>query len=97
VAFKEAGAFTQARVYFEQAGREAGFSVKARTQIALCLKASGHMTEAAEALQKLWNSEQGTAQERRQIRYLLARTLEASGVRRRPVHYEALRRAIRVP
>ncbi|MGH7217452.1 MAG: AAA family ATPase [Nitrospiraceae bacterium] len=91
VAFKEAGAFKQAMIYFEQAGRDSGISVKARTQIALCLKGSGRMTEAVAALQKLWNSEQGIPQERRQIRYLLARTLEASG---RPedalVHYEAL-------
>ncbi len=91
VSFKEAGAFKQAMVYFEQAGRDSGLSVKARTQIALCLKGSGHMTEATAALQKLWDSEQGIAQERRQIRYLLARTLEASGHPEDAlVHYEAL-------
>jgi len=91
VAFKEAGAFNQAMFYFEQAGRDSVLSVKARTQIALCLKGSGHMTEAVAALQKLWNSEQGIPQERRQIRYLLARTLEASGCQEDAlVHYEAL-------
>lgn len=91
VAFKEAGAFKQAMVYFEQVGRDSVHSVKARTQIALCLKGSGHMTEAVAALQKLWNSEQGIPQERRQIRYLLARTLEASGCQEDAlVHYEAL-------
>jgi tetratricopeptide (TPR) repeat protein len=92
VAFKEAGAFKQAMAYFEQAGRDAGLAVKARTQIALCLRAGGRTAESATAFQKLWNSGQGTAQERRQIRYLLARTLEVSG---RPedalVHYRALR------
>ena len=92
VAFKEAGAFKQAMAYFEQAGQDSGLAVKARTQIALCLRAGGRTTESAAAFQKLWNSGQGTAQERRQIRYLLARTLEVSG---RPedalVHYRALR------
>ncbi len=91
VAFKEAGAFKQAMVYFEQAVRDPGFSLKSRTQFALCLKAIGHVTEAAAALQKLWDSEEGTAQERRQIRYFLARTREALGhTEAALVHYEAL-------
>jgi general secretion pathway protein A len=92
VAFKEAGSFKQAMIYFEQAGRDAVLSVKARTQIALCLRAGGHMTDAVSALQDLWNGEQGTALERRQVRYLLARTLEASGRQEEAVvHYRALR------
>lgn len=92
VAFKEAGAFKQATAYFEQAARESGLAVKARMQIALCLRAGGRTAEAAAAFQKLWNSGQGTAQERRQIRYLLARTLEGSGRRDEALeHYRALR------
>jgi general secretion pathway protein A len=92
VAFKESGAFKQAIAYFEEAGRDADLSVKARTQIALCLRASGHMTSAVAAFQKLWNSGQGSAQERRQIQYLLARILEVSGRQEEALtHYRALR------
>jgi type II secretory pathway predicted ATPase ExeA len=92
VAFKEAGAFKQAIAYFEEAGTDAEFSVKSRTQIALCLSASGHLSSAVTAFQKLWNSGQGTVPERRQIRYLLARTLEASGRHQDALtHYQALR------
>jgi tetratricopeptide (TPR) repeat protein len=92
VAFKEAAAFKQAIAYFEEAGKDAEWSVKARTQIALCFRAGGHMTAAVTAFQKLWNSGQGTTQERRQIRYLLARTLEASGRDQDALtHYQALR------
>jgi len=92
VSFKEAGAFKQAIAYFEEAGRDADLSVKARTQIALCLRAGGHTTSAVAAFQKLWNSGQGTVQERRQIRYLLARTLEGSGRQDEALaHYRALR------
>jgi tetratricopeptide (TPR) repeat protein len=92
VAFKEAGAFKQAMAYFEEAGRDVDLSVKARTQIALCLKAGGHMTSASAAFQKLWNSGEGTVQERRQIRYLWARTLEVSGRQEEALaHYRALR------
>jgi general secretion pathway protein A len=92
VAFKDAGAFKQAIAYFEQAGRDAGLAVKANTQIALCLKESGRTEEAARALQQIWNSRQGTVQERRQIRYLLARTLEAAGLADDArAHYQALR------
>jgi general secretion pathway protein A len=92
VAFKEAGAFKQAIAYFEEAGKDAELSVKARTQIALCLRAGGHMTSAVSAFQKLWNSGQGTVQERRQVRYLLARTLEVAGRDEEALtHYRALR------
>jgi general secretion pathway protein A len=92
VAFKEAGAFKQAIAYFEEAGKDAELSVKARTQIALCFRAGGHMTSAVSALQKLWNSGQGTVEERRQVRYLLARTLEVAGRDEDALtHYRALR------
>jgi type II secretory pathway predicted ATPase ExeA len=92
VAFKEAGAFRQAIAYFEEAEKDGDFFVKARTQIALCLRARGHMTSAVTALQKLWNCGQGTVQERRQVRYLLARTLEVSGRNEEALtHYHALR------
>jgi general secretion pathway protein A len=92
VAFKEAGAFKQAIAYFEEASRDAELSVKARTQIALCFREGGHMTSAVTAFQKLWNSGQGSVQERRQIRYLLARTLEVSGRQEEALtHYHALR------
>ena len=92
VAFKDAGAFKQAIAYLEQAGCDADLAVKAKTQIALCLNGRGHREEAAKSLQHLWNSGQGTAQERRQIRYLLARTLEAVGrAEDALVHYRALR------
>lgn len=92
VAFKEAGAFRQAITFFEQAGRDAGLSVKAKTQIALCYRASGRMAEAVRLLEQLWTGGQGTAEERRQVRYFLARTLEASGQVEDAVgHYQALR------
>ena len=92
VAFKEAGAFKQAMAYFEEAGRDAELTVKARMQIALCFRAGGHMASAVSALQQLWNSEQGTVQERRQVRYLLARTLEGAGREDEALtHYRALR------
>src|SRR5262249_9056238 len=92
VAFKESGAFKQAITYFEEAGRDADLAVKARTQIALCLRAGGHMISAVAAFQKLWNSGQGSVQERRQIQYLLARTLEVSGRQDEALtHYRALR------
>lgn len=92
VAFKEAGAFKQAIAYFEEVEKDAELSVKARTQIALCFRAGGHMTSAVSAFQKLWNSGQGTVQERRQVRYLLARTLEAAGRHEDALmHYRALR------
>lgn len=92
VAFKEAGAFKQAMTYFEEAGLDAGLSIKAKTQIALCLHASGRLKEATTSLQQLWNGAQGTVHERGQIRYLLARALEASGKRDEALaHYRALR------
>jgi len=92
IAFKEAGAFKQAIAYFEEAGKAADLTVKSRTQIALCFRAGGHMTSAVSAFQKLWDSRQGTVEERRQIRYLLARTLEVSGRQDEALtHYRALR------
>ena len=91
VAFKEAGAFKQAITYFEQAEKQPDLSLKSRTQIALCFRATGHTTTAVTAFNKLLSSDQGTVQERRQIRYLLARTLEASGREQDALtHYQAL-------
>jgi tetratricopeptide (TPR) repeat protein len=92
VAFKEAGAFKQAIDYFEQAGRDESLAVKVKLQIALCLHASGRLSEATALLQLLWNGKQGTDRERRQIRYLLARILEASGRKGEALaHYRTLR------
>ena len=92
IAFKEAGAFKQAIAYFEESEKNAEYSVKSRSQIALCFRASGHMASAVAAFQKLWSSGHGTAQERKQVRYLLARTLEVSGRQEEAVsHYHALR------
>jgi len=92
IAFKEACAYKQAVAFFEQAARDAALAVKARTQIALCLRATGRMEEAARSLQQLWNGGQGTSEERKQVRYFLARTLEASGLVDDAVgHYQALR------
>ncbi len=92
VAFKEAGAYKQAIALFERALRDRALAVKAKTQIALCLQARGHLDEAAVSLERLWNEQQGTAQELRQIRYLLARILEAQGKTKDALpHYRALR------
>jgi type II secretory pathway predicted ATPase ExeA len=91
VAFKEASAYNQAVPFFEQAGRESEFYVKARIQIALCLRATGRMADAARLLRHLWTGTQGTPDERRQVRYFLARTLEASGhLDEAREHYHAL-------
>jgi len=81
MAFKEAGAFKQAITYFEQAARDPAYGVKSRMQIALCHHASGRIVEAITSLRKLLSGRQATEQETRQIRYLLARALEASGQR----------------
>ncbi len=92
VAFKEASAYNQAVTLFEQSGREAEFYVKARIQIALCLRATGRVADATRVLKHLWTGTQGTPAERRQVRYFLARTLEASGHLDEALeHYHALR------
>jgi len=91
VAFKEASAYNQAVTFFEQCGREAEFYVKARIQIALCLRATGRLADAGRVLNQLWTGTQGTPDERRQVRYFLARTLEASGHLDEALeHYHAL-------
>jgi len=79
VAFKEAGAYKQAIHYFERVGPESDLFVKSGMQITLCHRACGHTMEALTSAQRLWKSGRGTAEERRQIRYLLARTLELRG------------------
>lgn len=92
VAFKEAGAFKQAITFFEQAGRDPDLAVRARTQIALCLRASGRTADAIGVLQELCKQDKGAEEERRQARYFLARTLEASGqTEDAAAHYRTLR------
>jgi type II secretory pathway predicted ATPase ExeA len=94
VAFKEAGSFKQAIAYFEEAARDETLSIRAEIQIALCLRASDRTAEAIRLLQQLCQREQGAEEERRQARYFLARTLEASGRTEDAVaHYRALREA----
>lgn len=91
VAFREAGAYKQAIHYFERVGQESDLFVKAGLQMTLCHRACGHTTEALTSAQRLWKSGLGTVEERRQIRYLLARTLELCGRTEDSVtHYLAL-------
>jgi type II secretory pathway predicted ATPase ExeA len=92
VAFKEAGAYRQAMMFFEQACRDETLVMMAKIQIALCLRASGRTEEAVRSFQRLWDGGTGTVEERKQLRYFLARTLEAAGhVDKAVDHYEALR------
>lgn len=49
------------------------------------------MAEAVRLLQQLWTQNNGVEEERRQVRYFLARALEASGqVESAVTHYRAL-------
>jgi len=94
VAFKEAGAYKQAITLFERVLSDRTFAVKARTQMALCQQAQGHVDEAIASVQRLWTEQRGTPQELKQIRYLLARLLEGRGRLKEAVpHYRALREA----
>ncbi|BCA57138.1 hypothetical protein W02_42780 [Nitrospira sp. KM1] len=79
VAFKNAGAYKQAISFFEQAAQDQGLAMKSNTQIALCLRACGRAAEATRMFQQLLKSGHGTEEDRRQVRYFLARILEASG------------------
>src|SRR5262245_2288161 len=60
VAFKEAGSFKQAIGFFEEAAKDTALCVKARTQVGLCLRASGRTVEAATLFQQLWKQTKGT-------------------------------------
>ena len=92
VAFREAGAYKQAIHYFERVGPESDLFVKSGMQITLCHRACGHNMEALTSACRLWKSGLGTAEERKQVRYLLARTLELCGRSDDAVtHYVALR------
>jgi type II secretory pathway predicted ATPase ExeA len=92
VAFKEAGSFKQAIGYFEEAARDEAISVKARIQVALCLRSSGRVAEAVTLFRRLSDANTSTGDERKQVRYYLARTLEAAGrVEDAVAHYQALR------
>lgn len=91
LACKQAGAYTQAIAFFEQAADDLEQDVRARSQIALCHYATGRYQEAAAVFETLLRGNHGSAQELKTIRYFLGRALESLG---RPlearVHYQML-------
>jgi tetratricopeptide (TPR) repeat protein len=64
---------------FEQAAVDRGQSVRAMSQIALCLCATGRHEEAVRTFNTLLEEDLGTDLELRNVRYLLGRALEALG------------------
>ena len=79
LACKQAGAYKQAIELFEQAATDGTQSVRAQSEIALCLCATGRHEEAARSFTALLEEGRGTDLEMRNVRYLLGRALEALG------------------
>ena len=90
-ACKQAGAYKQAIELFEQAAVEERQSVRARSEIALCLCATGRYEEAAQAFSVLLEDGRGTDLEMRNVRYFLGRALEGLGKSQEArAHYQVL-------
>ncbi len=79
LACKQAGSYKQAIELFEQAAVEGSQSVRAQSEIALCLCATGRHEEAARSFRALLEEGRGTDLELRNIRYFLGRALETLG------------------
>jgi general secretion pathway protein A len=77
LAHKQAGSYKQAIDFFELAAADAAHAVRATSQIALCLFATGRYEEAARSFGALLERGQGTEMELRDIRYFLGRALES--------------------
>lgn len=79
LAYKQAGAFTQAIECFARAAANPDQAVRATTQVAVCLSAAGRYEEAARSLETLLQTSQGMESDLRHSRYLLGRVLESMG------------------
>lgn len=79
LAHKQAGAYKQAIALFEQAAADGTQEVRATSQIALCLCATGRHEEAVRSFGALLEGGRGTELELRNIRYFLGRALESLG------------------
>ena len=91
LAHKQAGAYKQAIDFFEQASADATQEVRATSQIALCLYATGRHEEATRSFGALLEGGRGTELELRNIRYFLGRALESLGKPQEALaHYQLL-------
>lgn len=91
LAHKQAGSYKQAIDYFDQAAADGTQEVRATSQIALCLYATGRHEEAARSFDALLEGGRGTELELRNIRYFLGRALESLGKPQEAlVHYQIL-------
>jgi type II secretory pathway predicted ATPase ExeA len=79
LAHKQAGSYRQAIDFFERAAADAAQEVRATSQVALCLCATGRHEEAARAFSALLEEGRGTDLEMRNVRYFLGRALESLG------------------
>jgi tetratricopeptide (TPR) repeat protein len=86
---KNVGLFKQAAEHFEKAAQDPAFALKSLAQMGLCLKKSGQLEEAVEALRKALQVRSASSKEQVQILYLLGRTLES--LERTPEALEAYR------
>ena len=77
LASKQAGSYKQAIDLFQQAATDGTQTIRAITQLALCLCATGRHEEAARSFSTLLEADRGTDLELRNIRYFLARSLES--------------------
>ncbi|NJN69929.1 MAG: hypothetical protein HC801_06475 [Nitrospira sp.] len=77
VALKESGEYTNAIGVFNRLATEDSWAVKALAQKGLCLKAVGKYDDALRAMQEASIHRSATEDESREVRYLLARTLES--------------------
>jgi len=79
LACKQAGLYKQAIELFEQAAADGAQSVRAMSQVAVCLCATGRHEDAVRTFYTLLEENLGTDLEMRNVRYLLGRALEALG------------------
>ena len=91
IAYKQAGSYKQAIEWFTRASADEGQSVRANSQIALCLCATGRHEEAAGLFNTMLEAGHGTDRELRHVRYFLGRALESLGKSQEALgHYQAI-------
>jgi tetratricopeptide (TPR) repeat protein len=80
LAYKQAGLYKQAIASFSTAAADPMLSLRANTQLAVCYCAGGRAGDAIALLQSVLARDGGSASDRRQARYVLARAFESAGM-----------------
>ena len=93
LALKKVGLHKEALQQFSLAAQDASLAFKAMAQVGICLKSAGQPEQAVTAFRKALQAQRTTSADTIQVRYLLARTLEALGRSDETLeHYRWIRR-----